>query len=299
MDFEWYRSFISIFKHGSVSEAAKTRLMTQPAMSQHLAALEAEVGEPLFSRTSRKMIPTERGKELYTRLVPLIEALEETTLSFKTVSTPTLPVVRIGSAQEFFRERISPYLTDFSMRVVAYYGTASVILDLLLEEKVDLIVSSQNLSTAGVDYISYMSEEFSIVAPYDFPEPVFNDVQEWESWLCSQPWISYGLELPIIRRFWRVHFQKRPQMQLAHVLPDLHAILCAIEHGAGISLLPTYMLGNSLHTGKTKILYPSCTVPNELYIGVLVKNRNHPQLRMAIDSLKSSLSQNKAVISLP
>lgn len=45
VDFEWYRSFIAIYKHNSLSEAAKARIMTQPAMSQHLSALEAEVGE--------------------------------------------------------------------------------------------------------------------------------------------------------------------------------------------------------------------------------------------------------------
>ncbi|WP_419178458.1 LysR family transcriptional regulator [Brevibacillus brevis] len=70
VDFEWYRSFISIYKHSSVSEAARTRMMTQPATSQHLASLEAEVGEPLFTRAPRKMIPTERGKALYTQVVP-------------------------------------------------------------------------------------------------------------------------------------------------------------------------------------------------------------------------------------
>ncbi|MGK4301762.1 helix-turn-helix domain-containing protein, partial [Klebsiella pneumoniae] len=59
VDFEWYRSFCAIYKHLSLSEAAKSRIMTQPAMSQHLAALEAEVGEALFIRTSRKIVPTE------------------------------------------------------------------------------------------------------------------------------------------------------------------------------------------------------------------------------------------------
>lgn len=290
MDFEWYRSFINIYKYGSTSEAAKTRQMTQPAMSQHLAALEAEVGEPLFTRTQRKMVPTDRGKDLYTKIVPHIEALEDTMQSFKTKSTPSPSVMRIGSTQEFFRDRISPYLARLSMRVIAHYGTASILLDFLVEEKVDLIVTSQKLSAPGVEYLPYMHEEFAIVAPYDYPEPTFSDVQEWESWLCSQPWLGYGLELPIIRRFWREHFQKRPKMQLTYVLPDFHAQLHAIEHGAGISLLPTYMLGSSLQTGKTKCLYPSYTVPNQMYIGLLIKNRNVPDVKKAIESLKSCLS---------
>ncbi|QRG65859.1 LysR family transcriptional regulator [Brevibacillus choshinensis] len=291
MDFEWFRSFISIYKHGSVSEAAKTRMMTQPAMSQHLAALEAEVGEPLFSRTPRKMVPTERGKELYTRVVPLIEGLEETTQSFKTLSSPSLPVVKIGAAHEFFREMIAPYVVDFPMRVVAHYGIASVLLDLLLEEKVDVIVTSQKLSAPGVEYLPYLQEDFVIVAPHDFPEPAFDDPRKWESWLSSQPWISYGLELPIIRRYWREYFQKRPQLQLAHVLPDLHAILSAIEHGAGLSLLPTFMLAESLQAGKAKTIYSTCQVHNQLYLAYLIKNRNAPHLKTAIESLRSTLKK--------
>lgn len=88
------------------------------------------------------------------------------------------------------------------MRVIAYLGVASKILEFLLEEKVDLIVMSQKLSAPGVEYIPYMQEEFALVAPPDFREPTFNDKDSFEAWLCSQPWISYDLDLPIIRRFW-------------------------------------------------------------------------------------------------
>lgn len=288
--FEWYRSFISIYKHSSVSEAAKTRMMTQPAMSQHLAALEAEVGEPLFTRASRKMVPTERGKELYTQLVPLIESLEETTLSFKAVSSPTLPIVKIGTAQEFFRERIAPYLGSFNMRVLAYYGFAAYILELLMEDKVDIIVTSQKFSAPGVEYLHYVEEEFVVVAPYYYDdEPDSNDLKLLEAWLCSQTWLSYGLELPIIRRFWRENFQKRPQMKPEHVLPDLHIILSAIEHGAGISLLPTYMLANALQTNKVKIICEPYKVTNDLYLAYKIKNRNIPNLKMMIEALKVNI----------
>ncbi|WP_373228555.1 LysR family transcriptional regulator [Cohnella sp.] len=289
-NFEWYRSFISIYKYSSVSEAAKTRIMTQPAMSQHLAALEAEVGEPLFIRTARKMIPTERGKELYSQLVPLIESLEETTLSFRTVSTPALPIVKIGSAPEFFRERIAPYLTKLNVRLNAHYGFASYILELLTEDKVDIIVTSQKYTATGVEYIHFLEEEFVVAAPYNLDEPIFNNANQLETWLCSQKWLSYGLDLPIIRRFWRETFHKRPQINPEHVLPDLHIILSAIECGAGISLLPTYMLANSLHTNKIKIICKSYKVTNDLYLAYKIKNRNVPKLNMIIEALKENNS---------
>jgi len=286
VDFEWYRSFISIYKHSSVSEAARTRMMTQPAMSQHLASLEAEVGEPLFTRAPRKMIPTERGKALYTQVVPLIEALEETSQTLKTSAINSQPVLRVGSAHEFFREKIAPHIGSYQMRVIAYLGVASKLLKWLLEEKVDIIIMSKKLTAPGIEYIPYMQEEFALVAPPDYDEPTFEDKASFEAWLCAQPWISYDLDLPIIRRFWREHFQKRPQTHPTHVVPDLHSVLKAIEHGAGISLIPTFMLDDHLFRDKVKIMYPSCTVHNDLYLAYPLKNRNSPHLKTWIETLK-------------
>ncbi|CAH1202173.1 HTH-type transcriptional activator CmpR [Paenibacillus allorhizoplanae] len=285
-NFEWYRSFVSIYKHSSVTEAAKTRIMTQPAMSQHLASLEAEVGEPLFTRTARKMIPTERGKELYTQLAPLVESLEEATLSFRAAASPTLPIVKIATAPEIFRERITPVLRDFHMRIYASYGVASHIFDLLIEDKVDLIVTSQKFTVPGVEYVHYLEEEFVVVSPYDFIEPEIESPKQLEEWLAAQPWLSYGLELPIIRRFWRENFQRRPQMKPEHILPDLHIILSAIEQGAGVSLLPTYMLSNALQGNKVKIICKSLKVTNDLYLAYQMKNRNMPNVRMMVEALK-------------
>src|SRR3954467_8997576 len=45
------RSLCAIADHGSLTGAAAALDFTQPAISQHLAALEAEVGAPLVSRS--------------------------------------------------------------------------------------------------------------------------------------------------------------------------------------------------------------------------------------------------------
>ncbi len=61
IDFEWYRSFIHVYQQRSVSAAARIRFLTQPAVSQHIAALEAELETSLFIRAPRQMIPTDAG----------------------------------------------------------------------------------------------------------------------------------------------------------------------------------------------------------------------------------------------
>lgn len=287
VDFEWYRSFIAIYKHNSVSEAAKTRIMTQPAMSQHLAALEAEVGEPLFARTSRKLTPTERGKELYSQVAPLIERLEAATMNLKATSLPTRKFIRIGAAHEFFCEKILPRLNMYKMSTISYLGTADQLLDILKEDKADIIVTSKKVVASGIEYVKLYEEEFVIVAPHTMEIPDTDDFPTIEIWLSSQRWISYGLELPIIRRLWRQHFQKRPLMKPVHVIPNLHMILSAVENGWGISILPTYMLGQ-LENARTKVIFEPLKVNNELFLAYQLKHKHLQEMNDVIKIIRDS-----------
>lgn len=58
---EWFRTFRAIYETGSMSGAARELYISQPGVGLHLNALEAYTGFPLFERTSRKMVPTEKG----------------------------------------------------------------------------------------------------------------------------------------------------------------------------------------------------------------------------------------------
>jgi len=286
VDFEWYRSFISIYKHNSVSEAAKERMMTQPAMSQHLSALEAEVGQPLFNRISRKMIPTERGKEFYSEIVPLIEALENKTLELKLITSPTCPVIRFGSAIEFFQERIQPILNNENFRFIAHFGLASELIESLKEDKVDLIVTSKKYHQLGIEYTSLFEEEFVLVAPNELFIPDFQNKVEMENWLNEQNWLSYGLDLPIIRRFWREFFNKRPLIRPVHIIPNLHALLNSVEMGLGITLIPTYLIESSMKDQKAKTILTNYKIPNELYLAYQTKHKSSPEIIEMINTIK-------------
>ncbi|MDQ0059001.1 LysR family transcriptional regulator [Paenibacillus harenae] len=276
VDFEWYRSFIAIYRHHSVSEAAKTRMMTQPAMSQHLAALEAEVGEPLFARVSRRLVVTERGKELYSRLAPLMESLEETTAGLKSASLPNSKVIRIGLPLEFFHELILPKLMHTALSIVTYFGTADQLIELLKEDQADLIVTSKKYVVPGIEYEPFFEEAFAIIAPEQHVVPELDSLKEKEEWLSSQKWISYGLELPIIRRLWREHFKRRPLIKPVNVIPNLHAIMRAVEMGTGISIIPTYMLKHS--KASIQIVFDNLIVHNQLYIAYKSKHKHVPEL---------------------
>ncbi|MBH0154888.1 LysR family transcriptional regulator [Fictibacillus sp. 5RED26] len=287
IDFEWYRSFISIYKHRSVSAAAKARILTQPAMSQHLAALESEIGEPLFIRAPRKMIPTDKGKELYTKIVPLIENLENTTLEMLHSSSGNerAPVIRIGSPAEYFTIRTLPKIRDLNIRFLSQFGVASTLLEKLEKDEVDLILTTQKVQQQGIEYQKLEDEVFVAVVPPTY-ETNLESTAEIEEWLSKQNWLSYGLELPIIRRYWRDHFKKRPDFQPCHVIPDLRSILEGIENGLGMSILPTYLIEKSLQENRVKILFPELTTENTIYAAYKVEHKNNPVLVKVLEALK-------------
>ncbi len=77
MDVLSIRTFMSVKETGSFSRAGERLLLTQPAVSKRIAALEMELGTRLFDRVGKKVILTEAGRELSVRSQKIIMELED------------------------------------------------------------------------------------------------------------------------------------------------------------------------------------------------------------------------------
>lgn len=60
----WYRAFLSVMEHGSLSAAARALGLTQPTIGRHIDGLEAALGLKLFTRSFDGFAPTDAGLEL-------------------------------------------------------------------------------------------------------------------------------------------------------------------------------------------------------------------------------------------
>jgi DNA-binding transcriptional LysR family regulator len=264
-DFEWFRSFVAIYRHGSVSAAAASRYMTQPALSQHLAALEAEIGEPLFRRTPRRMVPTERAKLLYAQIAQAVDRLERVDDAFK--QPGRAPVLRLGGPSEFLHERIIPALPDSPYRLLLTFGETRPLLRLLQDGELDLLVATQHVATAGLVFSRLDVETFLPVGirPLDIPSGA--DKQAVRAALEKERWISYGSDLPMIRRFWMQAFGVRCAILPDYVVPDLRIIKSMVLRGLGVSVLPDYLVRSELAAGILHVLHePDHPAVNELWL---------------------------------
>ena len=287
IDFEWYRSFIAVYRAGTVTGAAKTRFLTQPAISQHIAALESANGHALFQRTPRKMIPTEHGKALYSRTASALDGLEKVSANFQNASITEVPIIRLGTPLDYFHEIGFNKLKASQLRLQIELGEADKMIDNLSHGRLDAVIATQQLQAANIDYTKIDQEDFCLVAPANDMLPTdlnkTGKPDQIERFLLEKNWISYSAELPIIRRFWHVAFKRRPTIEPVMIVPSLLLIRKAVEFGVGISVLPRYLCHELLNTGKIKILWePKKSMLNDLWIATRKVDRNKPEIEQLI-----------------
>ena len=76
MNLRRLKYFIKIVDIDSLTQAADVLHIAQPALSQQLATLEAELGQKLVHRNPRGMTPTEAGKTLYRHAQLILRQVE-------------------------------------------------------------------------------------------------------------------------------------------------------------------------------------------------------------------------------
>jgi DNA-binding transcriptional LysR family regulator len=288
VDFEWYRSFIAVYRSGTVTGAAKARFLTQPAISQHIAALESANGHTLFQRTPRKMIPTEHGKALYSRTASAMDGLEKVSANFQSASITEVPIIRLGTPLDYFYEIGFKKLRDSQFRLQIELGEAGKMIDSLSRGRLDAVIATQPLQVTNIDYRKIDQENFCLVASANdaLPKELKNRSrkhQQIERFLLEKNWISYSAELPIIRRFWQVAFKQRPTIEPIMIVPSLLLIRKAVESGLGVSVLPHYICRESLDSGRLNILWrPKEPMLNDLWIATRKVDRNKPEIEQLV-----------------
>lgn len=77
MDLRQIMYFLRVYEERNFTRAADRAFVVQPALSRQIAALEQEVGAPLFERGPRGVTPTHVGVKFYELVLPLIGSLSE------------------------------------------------------------------------------------------------------------------------------------------------------------------------------------------------------------------------------
>lgn len=256
INLEWLSSFASIYRAGSVSNAARQRRITQSALSQQLSGLESVVGFRLFERTSHGMIPTERGKALYLDIFEAVECLERVGQGLLRSKSPSR-VIRFGTSPEYFHGFALERIGGVGQSMSVTLGSDSALLEGLQTGGLDLIATATRPTGRTVQFQQLGEEPYALIGPIgmDMPRPDMS-LGELGNWLNDKPWVSYSEERPVTRRFWQQALGCRFAAKSALVVPDILSVVAAVELGIGATIVPEYLCRKALAEHKVQMLWP-------------------------------------------
>jgi DNA-binding transcriptional LysR family regulator len=264
---EWLRTFVAIYRSGSVTEGARLRSVSQPAASQQLRALERATGAPLFTRAPHGMEPTRGGRALYVEVADALDRLEPllADLDGGTVGAPT-PALRLGSSPECFTYGIVPRTRPGAEPLSVRFGSDAELLGLLQGGELDVVVTTTDPGRRSLAVRPLGTTRFVLVGAPGHGTPTVATLEELGRALVGAPWVAYSAELPRTRRFWQASLGRPFGGDLRLVAPDLRAVAGAVAAGLGVSLLPEYACAEGLASGSLVELHPvGDVVPREAW----------------------------------
>lgn len=116
MDIEALKAFMAVADQGSFSLAAERLFLTQPAVSKRIAALEAELGAPLFDRIGRRIILTEAGRTLLPNARHILVEVAESRRMIANLSQHVSGPLRLATSHHIGLHRLPPVLRDYTRR---------------------------------------------------------------------------------------------------------------------------------------------------------------------------------------
>ena len=246
LDWDKLRIFHAAAEAGSFTHAASALNLSQSAISRQVAALEQEIGAPLFHRHARGLVPTEQGELLFQTAGDVMKRLEAVRMQLtETREKPTgklrvTTTVGLGSgwltqrAQEFLElyPELELQLVFDNEEIDLTMRKADAAIRLRQPQQPDLI--QRRLFTVHL----HVYAAPSYLARYGTPEAI-GDLDRHRIITFGEPAPQYLKNLNTLETAGLADGQIRSSILQIN---NLMAIKSAIERGIGLALLPDYMI---------------------------------------------------------
>jgi len=282
IDLDLLRTFLAIYRAGSVTHAASQLAITQPAVTGRLKTLEASMRRRLFVRDGRGIAATSAGHDLARSITPFLDGLEAIFASARLGDHGLGGIVRLGGPAEFLSARVLPAiapLADLGVTTQVTFGMAQQLLDMLPKGELDLAVATIRVRNGAIGYTKLYREEFVLIgAPKWFSRLANRNRINVVDSISALPILAYDDELPIIRRYWREIFDKKPTFRASMIAADLRALVQAAVSGAGITVVPRYLCEEELRDGRLIALHKPPQAPgNDIFMAWNKTALRHPR----------------------
>jgi DNA-binding transcriptional LysR family regulator len=135
-EFAELRSFVAVVDRASFARAADHLGVSRSALSQIIRQLESRLGVRLLNRTTRSVAPTEPGRRLHERIMPMFREMDDAVAEAVGATSRTAGTLRINTLSMAASKLIAPRLGRF------HKAHPDVVLDIVIDDGLSDIVAA-------------------------------------------------------------------------------------------------------------------------------------------------------------
>jgi DNA-binding transcriptional LysR family regulator len=276
MDIRQLRYFVSTIRHGSLRAAAREHFVTQPAVSIQLKKLEEEFGEKLYTRTGRRIEPTQAGSLLVVEAEEIVRRVDALTHSVGDVRGMRRGILKMGSIDaasiyvlpDVFRAFRNRY-PGIDMRVIV--SDTGNLVAALGAGTIELAVVTLPLAGQPYEVVPIFKDRMVLVAhPRD--ELVRSRPRRILQRVAEKGLITYPARSTTRRLIEKVFIDNGLTLRVTMEMSSPEAIKKLAEAGLGASILPAQMVASEVKAGTLKVI-PTGKVRFFRMLGAVCKNR--------------------------
>ncbi len=253
------RVFRAVAAHLNFRIAAEELLLTQPAVTQQIKALEAEVGAALFNRTGGRVSLTPAGMAL----APFAEGLRrlagEARDAVAAAAGTTTGALAVGASQTIGQYLLPRLIAGFletapGTTVTIYGGNTQQVLDELRGRRIDLALIEGPALGADLRVTPFMEDHLVCVVPPGHPwadqeisvgELRSATLLNREQGSGSRRILEAALEAAGV---------KVRELNLGMVFDSTEGLLSAVEAGLGVAFCSRWAVRNQLALGSLRVV---------------------------------------------
>lgn len=168
MNLNQLRAFFLAARERSITKAAESLYVTQPAVTMQIKSLEQDLEVKLFRKYGKNLELTEAGSVLFGYAEKIFEIVEEMEYVLKGHAASTHGSLTIGTTRSFARHLMPGLLSRFQKRypkvkVILKVGSSQEIVDGVLDFVYDVGTIGRVPYKSRLNVIPYSREEFCLV----------------------------------------------------------------------------------------------------------------------------------------
>lgn len=251
MDISQLEVFLSVAQEKSFSRAAEALHRTQPAVSQAIRRLEAELGEPLFDRSSKDGTLTAAGKVLFDFAQQMMNLRHHAHTAIRELRDLHRGKLTL-SANEYTVMGLLPLIPTFRARhphikIEVKRSLASRIPSEILGRDVEIGVVTFRPSDALISSIPVTTDELALIVAPDHPLAGKQTISVRE--LGAETFIAHNVPSPYRERVVKTFEKYRTPLNISMEMPTLEAIKRMVENKMGVALVPLLTAQTEIERG--------------------------------------------------